>query len=120
MAESESQFDQAMFDVYRRAKAEAKYNATIFLQMLTDNGGVRTAKTLINAPKPSDGYTALYERGRLDLTVEAVVIENERWPEPMLEMDSFGASAVTSRGQRMGDRASAGIWRSTFSTRPSP
>ena len=49
--------------------------------MLTDNGGMATAKTLINAAKPSDGYTALYERGRLDLTVEAVVTENPRWRE---------------------------------------
>lgn len=79
MADHEAQFDQAMFDVYRRAKDEAHYNATIFLQMLTSDGGLRTAKTLINATKPSDGYTALYLRGRLDLTVEALVIENERW-----------------------------------------
>jgi hypothetical protein len=75
----EAQFDQIMFDVYRRAKDEAAYNATIFLQMLTDKGGLRTAKTLINSNKPSDGYTALYMRGRLDLTVEAVVTEDSRW-----------------------------------------
>ncbi|MCS0497878.1 hypothetical protein NVS89_22565 [Ancylobacter sp. MQZ15Z-1] len=79
MTSLEKQFDQAMFEVYRRAKEEAHYNATIFLQMLTDNGGLSTAKTLINASKPSDGYTALYMRKRLDLTVEAVVIENCRW-----------------------------------------
>ena len=75
----ERQFDLAMFEVYRRAKDEAGYNATIFFQMLSDNKGLRTAKTLINAPKESDGYTALYLRGRLDLTVEALVIEDERW-----------------------------------------
>ena len=79
MADLKAQFDGAMFDIYRRAKAEANYTANIFLQMLTDNGGLATAKTLINAAKPSDGYTALYERQRLDLTVEAVVIENARW-----------------------------------------
>jgi hypothetical protein len=79
MAEIEKQFEEAMFNIYRRAKAEAKYNATIFLQMLTDEGGLRTAKTLINAAKPSDGYTALYLKGRLDLTVEAMVIENSLW-----------------------------------------
>lgn len=79
MADIETQFDQAMFDVYRRAKDEAGYNATIFLQMLTDNRGLHTAQTLINSAKPSDGYTALYMRGRLDLTVEALVIEDERW-----------------------------------------
>lgn len=79
MPNVETQFDRAMLEVYHRARDEAGYNATIFLQMLMDNKGVRTAKTLINAAKPSDGYTALYMRGRLDLTVEALVIEDGRW-----------------------------------------
>lgn len=74
-------FDGAMFDIYRRAKAEAGYNATIFLQMISDKGGLATAKYLINASKVSDGYTHLYERGRLDLTVEALVVEETRWWE---------------------------------------
>lgn len=68
-----------MFSIYRRAKEEAKYNATIFLRMLSANRGVRTAKTLINSSKPSDGYTAPYMKGRLDLTVEALVVEDQRW-----------------------------------------
>ncbi len=65
MQSLEQQFTQAMFDIYRRAKTEAGYNATIFLQMISDRGGVDTAKKLINASKPSDGYTHLYERGYL-------------------------------------------------------
>jgi hypothetical protein len=72
-------FDKAMFEIYRRAKDEANYKATIFLKMLTDTDGLTTAKTLINASKPSDGYTALYMKGRLDLTVEAVVTESAQW-----------------------------------------
>jgi len=79
MQKLEAQFEQAMFDIYRRAKAEAKYNASIFLQMVTTRGGFDTARYLINQPKPSDGYTHLYERGRLDLTVEALVVENRHW-----------------------------------------
>jgi hypothetical protein len=73
------QFDQAMFTIYQRAKSEAHYNATIFLNMLTSKGGLATAKYLINAEHPSDGYTHLYERGRLDLTVEAMIVENTQW-----------------------------------------
>ncbi|MBM6397898.1 hypothetical protein JQC79_19285 [Ochrobactrum anthropi] len=73
------QFTLAMFEVYRRAKEEAGYPANIFLQMLTDNFGFATARTLINAKKESDGYTALYQRGRLDLTVEALVTETPEW-----------------------------------------
>ncbi|MCK1396433.1 hypothetical protein [Bradyrhizobium sp. 1] len=79
MTNRNTAFDKAMFDIYRRAKDEANYSANIFLQMLTDTDGMTTAKTLINAPKESDGYTALYLRGRLDLTVEAVVTESEKW-----------------------------------------
>lgn len=73
------EFQEAMFNIYRKAKDEAKYTANVFLQMLSDRGGVGTAKFLINAAKESDGYTALYERGRLDLTVEAEVVENKKW-----------------------------------------
>lgn len=74
-----SRFEGAMFQIYRRAKDEAGYTANLFLDMLTRRKGVPTAKYLINAPKPSDGYTALYEKSRLDLTVEAMVVENIEW-----------------------------------------
>jgi len=79
MADRNAAFDQAMFEIYRRAKDEANYPANIFLKMLTDTDGLTTARTLINSPKPSDGYTALYLKGRLDLTVEAVVTESQQW-----------------------------------------
>lgn len=72
-------FTEAMFGIYRRAKDEAGYPANIFLKMLTDNHGIATARTLINAKQESEGYEALYQRGRLDLTVEALVVENLQW-----------------------------------------
>ena len=72
-------FDAAMFDIYRRAKSEAKYNATVFLNMLSERGGVGTAKFLINSKAESAGFGALYLAGRLDLTVEAMLIENPIW-----------------------------------------
>lgn len=75
----ESQFDAAMMNIYRKAKKEAGYNATVFLQMLTRQRGLATAKQLINDRNVSSGYTALWERGRLDLTVEALVFENIEW-----------------------------------------
>jgi hypothetical protein len=81
MQDPTKNFDMAMFEIYRRAKSEADYNATIFLRMLSDRGGLATAKFLINSPKPSDGYSQLYDRGRLDLTVEAMVVENTVWHE---------------------------------------
>jgi hypothetical protein len=79
MVDIEKSFNEAMFQIYRRAKEEAKYPANIFLNMLNNQGGLMTAKQLINAAHASDGYSHLYERGRLDLTVEALVVENARW-----------------------------------------
>ena len=75
----EEQFHGAMLDIYRRAKSEAKYNATQFLSMVSRIGGLQTAKSLINSTTVSSGYTALWERGRLDLSVEAVVLQTERF-----------------------------------------
>ncbi len=71
----EKRFNEALLDVYRRAKAEAGYNATRFLGMVSEMGGYETARTLIHASTVSEGYTALWERGRLDLTVEAVILQ---------------------------------------------
>ncbi len=69
------EFNAAMQEIYLRAKAEAGYNATVFLRMLQDRGPVETAQYLIHTTKPSDGFTALWERQRLDLTIEAHVLQ---------------------------------------------
>ena len=66
----EIEFHEAMLDIYRKAKSEARYNAQRFLQMVVDHGGPEAARMLIDSRTVSDGYTASYERGRLDLTVE--------------------------------------------------
>ena len=76
----EAQFDEAMLDIYRRAKAEAHYNATRFLAMVSERGGLESARSLLNAPQESEGYTALWLRKRLDLTVERLVLEPKWWP----------------------------------------
>ena len=75
----ESQFDEAMHDIYVTAVREAKYTPHEFHRMLMERGGVATARDLINRAKPSDGYTNLYIRGFLRLTVEAVIFDNPRW-----------------------------------------
>ena len=73
------EFDEAMHEVYRRALSEARCQATRFLEMLYAHRGLETARILLHAPKVSDGYTALWERGRLDLAVEAVILDNGKW-----------------------------------------
>jgi len=76
--EIEKRFDEAMMNIYQRALTEVHYRATRYHRMLCENGGIDTAQILINSKVVSDGYTALWERGRLDLTVEALVLD-EQW-----------------------------------------
>lgn len=73
----ERAFHQRMIDIYKTAKADANYNAARFLSMVNDHGGLETARILLRASGVSDGYAALWERQRLDLTVEAVILEDE-------------------------------------------
>ena len=75
--QSEREFNEAMLDIYRRAKAEAGYNATRFLSTVVERGGLGTARYLLHAATVSEGYTALWERKRLDLTVEAMILRPE-------------------------------------------
>ncbi|MFF0775876.1 caspase domain-containing protein [Nonomuraea wenchangensis] len=77
LTDPEREFEAAMIDVYRRAKTEARYSATYFFEMLNQRGGLATARHLLNASRVSDGFTALWERGRLDLTVEAVILQSK-------------------------------------------
>lgn len=75
-SEIEREFERAMRDIYLRAKQEANYNATYFLHMLAEHGALDTARRLITSTTPSQGFTALWERHRLDLTVEAHVLQS--------------------------------------------
>jgi len=74
----EAIFHKAMLEIHKRAKSEANYNATRFFQMVADQGGIDAARMLLHSSTVSDGYTALWERGRLDLTVEHLVLQ-PRW-----------------------------------------
>jgi hypothetical protein len=74
MDDSEKAFAKAMRDAYLRAMTEAGYNATYFLRMPSDHGPIDTARRLITSTQPPEGFTQLWQRGRLDLTVEASVL----------------------------------------------
>ena len=76
----ERHFHTAMTGIYRTAKDAAGYDAKYFLQMLAEHGGLETARRLLHADTVSDGYTELWKRHRLDLTVEALVIRPQ-WKE---------------------------------------
>ena len=53
------------------------YNPTAFLEMLNKYGALGTVQKLIHAPHVSDGYSKLFMLGRLDLTLEAIMLKPE-------------------------------------------
>ena len=55
--EAESQFNEAMLNIYRRAKAEAGYNATYFLSMVVERGGLEDSSI---SPAHCDGVGWLH------------------------------------------------------------
>ena len=76
MNEVEQKFHKDMINIYHEAK-KLKYNPSYFWQMVCEKGGYETAKQLIHTDTPSEGFTTLWELGRLDLSFEAHVLKSE-------------------------------------------
>jgi hypothetical protein len=75
----EDDFDQRMQEVYRAGKREGRYSAPLFAELLKTQGGLKTAQRFLHSPDYAAGFTALWERKRLDLTVEAVIVSEAKW-----------------------------------------
>jgi hypothetical protein len=75
MSNLEEQFHQAMLDIYQTAKRDINYTPTYFMQMVSEFGGLEAARRLLQKPELSNGFTKLWDKQRLDLTVEAHVIQ---------------------------------------------
>lgn len=86
MSDLEAAFDDAMRNVYRSALAECGYRATRFLQVVAAHGGVSAAKQLLHAPGYPEGLTKLWELGRLDLSMEALILKKP-WDDLFTEED---------------------------------
>ena len=77
MTTLEKRFEQDMIHIYTTGKKECGYIGSRFLQILGAKGGLAAAKQLISKPGGTDGFTTLWEHGRLDLSVEAHVLKSE-------------------------------------------
>jgi len=76
------EFDLAMRRVYTEALEQTGYRARYFLRMLSELGGLGTAKRLLAPGRAThDGLTILFELGRLGLTVEATVLDTRSFAE---------------------------------------
>jgi len=62
-----------MLEGARRCQ-EFGYNPAYWLRMISEYGGVGAAKRLLRGSRASDGFTRLWEEGRLDLSVELYML----------------------------------------------
>ena len=110
-----TRFQRAVLDIYQRAKSELGYDARSLLRMVANEGAVVTATKLVMSDHLSEGFTFLWSQDRLDLTVEALVINPEYtalFPTEVLK-HAEGVSAPTAgNGSRAGSR-SVMIWKSS-------
>ena len=71
-------FHERMRQIHEQAWTECNYKATRFIQMVESQGGLETAKKLLASKGYSEGLTRLWEEKRLDISMEATVVE-EPW-----------------------------------------
>ena len=96
LAELEERFHLAAVDLYNRAKREFGYAGARYLQRVHELGGVDAARELLASPDMQSGLMRLWEEGRLDLSIEALVVV-----EPWTEL--FSSSEVAKAEKNLRD-----------------
>lgn len=69
--------NRALGEGIRECKIRLDYTPSYFIRMLGEMGPVESVRQLVTNSHPSEGFTRLWERGRLDLAVEFLAL----WPE---------------------------------------
>ncbi len=70
-------FDSALFTVIERSRVEVGYDPSALRLMSHRLGALGAARALLSTATVSDGFVALWERDRLDLTVESLALADE-------------------------------------------
>lgn len=73
----DAKFTNFLREKAKEAELTMHYRPTYFLGMLESEGGYRTALRLLSAKNVSEGFIKLWENRRVDLSVEALVVESE-------------------------------------------
>ena len=101
MPNLEQEFRTEMMAGIEDAKREFGYTPTYFLRMVAEHGPVATCRILLAAPEAQEGFTRLWEWGRLDLTMEAQVCD----PKYMLLFTADERAIARRRLRKLGYEA---------------
>lgn len=80
-------FEAAMWDIYKQALAQHRYDAKYFKELLAEVGGYDAAIRLAGSPVHHEGLTRLHSLGALHLSCEALVLQpqyRELFPDMVL------------------------------------
>ena len=102
-------FHEDMLEVYRRAGEATRhvrpdgsvargYWATYFVRGVQNHGGLAYAKSLLNKRGTSYGFGRLAEEGRLDLSMEALILRDEYAPLFTEAERAIAASRLAAAG----------------------
>lgn len=94
---TEDDLDRALRDLAEQSRLVFNYIPHYFLEMLQRSGALATAKTLL-AGQVSDGFVALWKKGGLAVTVEALVVE-----EPWRSSGLFSVEEIGRAERRLRD-----------------
>jgi hypothetical protein len=75
-----ARFHFEMVRLHARARDEAGYSASTFLQQVREQGGLAVAKRRLATDAVSAGFKKLLELGRLDLSIEALALRDDFAP----------------------------------------
>jgi hypothetical protein len=71
----QDQFHREMIDVFQNLLRDCTQRAAFFLEMVGRQGGVETAKKLLQLNDNERSSTALWKCGRLDLMFEYLILQ---------------------------------------------
>ena len=92
----EERFHDSMLDIFWLAGRATGYWASYFLRGVRNKGGVTEARDLLRKTGTSPGFERLKAEGRLDLSMEAIVIKPEF-------ASLFNAQEIETAQQRLDD-----------------
>lgn len=93
---AEAHFYAEIREGTERLKREIGYNPTYFNRMVADHGPIEATRRLVMADTVSEGFTKLWEHGRLAMTVEALAVLP--WYAPL-----FDEEVVARARRRLAD-----------------
>ena len=75
----ESRYLERCREIERNVREVLGARRTLFLAMIGEYGAVDATRRLLHADQPSDTFVELIVHGRLDLSVEWVVVNERKW-----------------------------------------